>query len=63
MVGSQVVVKLAGVVLMVTYKIGRHDPKAEYGYPKTPEGAADKIGTGPGKGFNVNIPFCGPQVI
>lgn len=48
---------------MFSYKIGRHDPKAEYGYPKTPEGEADKIGTGPGKGFNVNIPFCGPAVI
>ena len=61
-VESQVVVTKAGVVLMVTYNIGRHDPNAELCYPKTPEGAADKIGTGPGKGFNVNIPFCGPEV-
>ena len=45
----------------------RHDPSAPTGYPKTvdgewPDGDVDYVGVEAGRGLNLNIPFCGPEV-
>ena len=49
----------------------RQDPTAPEGYPKhkdeegrwvAPEGDMDQVGEGAGRGKNLNIPFCGPEV-
>ena len=52
------------------YNIGRHDPynpgpPGAFGpfYPETDGGSVEERGTGKGEGFNINIPFCGPEVI
>ena len=55
---------------MKNYYIGRHDPynpgpPGAFGpfYPENDDGSVEERGTGKGEGFNINIPFCGPEVI
>ena len=48
---------------MKNYVICRHDPHNRAFYPYTDEGSFEARGTGKGEGLNLNIPFCGPDVL